>query len=125
VTPWGFGLSRKSATSKFGAGARTPRHPSLRGILDLLADELDRPRPGPDVAVPALLDALLLHLLRAWFDKLTARHTTTGELGTSPGTYRAAQRRAFVRFCQYIDSSIRVLINDLLSKWHVRKTSGS
>ncbi|MDI2125749.1 AraC family transcriptional regulator [Yinghuangia seranimata] len=44
----------------------TPR-PELRAAVDLLAAELDAPRSGADVVVPALLDTLLVYVLRAWF----------------------------------------------------------
>ncbi|GAA3655814.1 AraC family transcriptional regulator [Nonomuraea antimicrobica] len=49
--------------------ARIGRHPSLRGAIELLGQELDGgPRPGGDAAVLALLDVLLLYILRAWYD---------------------------------------------------------
>jgi AraC-like DNA-binding protein len=48
--------------------ARVGRHPSLRGAIDLLAREVDStPGPGADAARPALLDVLLLYILRAWY----------------------------------------------------------
>lgn len=37
--------------------------------MDLLAAEIAEPRPGSDAAVPALLETLLLFILRAWFDE--------------------------------------------------------
>ena len=44
------------------------RHPELRTAAELLGAELrDPPRPGADAMLPALLDLLLLHILRAWF----------------------------------------------------------
>src|ERR1700754_752658 len=55
--------------------ARTVRdHPSLHAAIDLLARELgdsapDRARPGASGAVPALLDVLLLYILRAWHEE--------------------------------------------------------
>jgi AraC-like DNA-binding protein len=49
--------------------AHLGRHPELRATVDLLAAELDRPRLGTDAIVPALLDTLLLHLLRSWIDE--------------------------------------------------------
>ncbi|MFE3105759.1 AraC family transcriptional regulator [Nocardia tengchongensis] len=49
--------------------ARPGRHPALRAAVDLLAGEIAEPRPGADAAIPALLDTLLLFLLRAWFDE--------------------------------------------------------
>jgi AraC-like DNA-binding protein len=46
-------------------GHRTP----LRGAIDLLAAEMERPGPGTDAIVPALLDTLLLLLLRSWYEE--------------------------------------------------------
>jgi AraC-like DNA-binding protein len=48
--------------------ARVGRHSALRAAVDLLGAELERPRPGRDAVVPALLDVLLLLVLRSWFD---------------------------------------------------------
>ncbi|MFG2007092.1 AraC family transcriptional regulator [Spirillospora sp. NPDC048911] len=49
--------------------ARVGRHPSLHGAIELLGQELDRDTPlGGDAALPALLDLLLLYLVRAWYD---------------------------------------------------------
>ncbi|GIF62445.1 AraC family transcriptional regulator [Asanoa ishikariensis] len=44
----------------------------LRACVDLLAAELDRPRLGTDAIVPALLDTLLLLILRACLDTAVA-----------------------------------------------------
>jgi AraC-like DNA-binding protein len=44
------------------------RSPELRATVELLAAELERPRLGADALVPALLDMLLLYVLRGWFD---------------------------------------------------------
>ncbi|PZG12872.1 AraC family transcriptional regulator [Nonomuraea aridisoli] len=44
-------------------GGRT----ALNAVVDLLGDELDQRRPGTDAAIPALLDAMLLYILRAWY----------------------------------------------------------
>ncbi|GIF21600.1 AraC-like DNA-binding protein [Actinoplanes tereljensis] len=41
----------------------------LHGTATLLAGELERPRLGTDAIVPALLDTLLLHILRTWLDE--------------------------------------------------------
>jgi len=49
--------------------AHLGKHPELRATVDLLAAELDRPRLGTDAIVPALLDTLLLHILRAWIEE--------------------------------------------------------
>jgi AraC-like DNA-binding protein len=46
--------------------ARLGHHPSLRAAIDLLGGELQNPRYGTDAVIPALLDMLLLYILRAW-----------------------------------------------------------
>lgn len=58
--------------------ARVGHHPGLRAAVDLLGGELDQPRPGSDAMLPALLDVLLLHILRAWFDEQSAHGVATG-----------------------------------------------
>lgn len=45
------------------------RSPALRAAVDLLVGELTEPRPGTDAAVPALLDTLLLFVLRSWYEQ--------------------------------------------------------
>ncbi|GLY68849.1 AraC family transcriptional regulator [Amycolatopsis taiwanensis] len=102
--------------------ARAGRHPELRAALDLLDAELARVRPGADGMVPALLDVLLLHMLRAWFEERAAdgaagwaaalhdpavaaalaaihgepdRPWTVAELGARAGLSRAAFARRF------------------------------
>ncbi|MFE7524581.1 AraC family transcriptional regulator [Kitasatospora sp. NPDC057542] len=40
-------------------------HPEIRSAVELLAGELEKPRPGAAAVVPALLDMLLLFILRA------------------------------------------------------------
>lgn len=47
--------------------ARLGHHPHLRAAVDLLGAELENPQPGTDALVPALLDTLLLYILRAHF----------------------------------------------------------
>jgi AraC-like DNA-binding protein len=44
-----------------------PARRELRASIDLLSAELERPRLGTDAVIPALLDTLLLYILRAWF----------------------------------------------------------
>ncbi|WP_052848693.1 AraC family transcriptional regulator [Streptomyces avicenniae] len=45
-------------------------HPSLRGAVDLLRHELAaEPLPGTPGVLPALVDVLLLYMLRAWYDR--------------------------------------------------------
>lgn len=58
--------------------AHPGRHPELRAAVQLLATEVESPRLGTDAIVPALLDTLLLYVLRIWFDEQPARGNTTG-----------------------------------------------
>ncbi|MFC8263924.1 AraC family transcriptional regulator [Streptomyces sp. NPDC057291] len=58
--------------------AHSGRHPELRSAVQLLAAELENPRLGTDAVVPALLDTLLLYILRIWFTEQPARGDTTG-----------------------------------------------
>ncbi|GGO91868.1 AraC family transcriptional regulator [Wenjunlia tyrosinilytica] len=60
--------------------ARPGHHPALRTAVDLLATELTDPRRGADATLPALLDLLLVYLLRAWMDEESARRPSTGWL---------------------------------------------
>lgn len=46
--------------------AAPDRHPELHAALGLLAHETTGTRPGADIAVPGLLDLLLVYLIRAW-----------------------------------------------------------
>ncbi|MEV6772743.1 AraC family transcriptional regulator [Nocardia sp. NPDC051030] len=48
--------------------ARHGRHPELTSAITLLGAELDNPRIGSHGIVPALIDALLLYILRAWVE---------------------------------------------------------
>ncbi|MDH6111624.1 AraC-like DNA-binding protein [Kitasatospora sp. MAP12-15] len=48
--------------------ARHGRHPELAAAVQLLGSELDNPRIGSGGIVPALIDSLLLYILRAWLD---------------------------------------------------------
>ncbi|MFE4575639.1 AraC family transcriptional regulator [Streptomyces chartreusis] len=41
-------------------------HLELRAAIDLLAGELDQGRPGSGIALPNLLDLLLVYLVRSW-----------------------------------------------------------
>ncbi|MGW0801525.1 AraC family transcriptional regulator [Nonomuraea sp. NPDC002799] len=103
--------------------AQVGHHPSLRAAVDLLGSELARPQPGAGAIIPALLDTLLLYILRAWMEResqqgrttgwiaalndssiaeaLTAIHHdpghpwTVGELGARAGLSRAAFARRF------------------------------
>ncbi|MEU3271141.1 AraC family transcriptional regulator [Saccharomonospora sp. NPDC006951] len=95
-------------------------HPALRAALDLLELELERERPGSGAMLPALLDVLLLHGLRAWIGEQSggggwvaalrdpavaaaldavhrqpSRQWTVAELGALGGLSRAAFARRF------------------------------
>ncbi|MEU1406235.1 AraC family transcriptional regulator [Streptomyces sp. NPDC005728] len=45
---------------------RVGAHPELRAAVDLLARELTGTHPGSALALPGLLDLLLIYVLRAW-----------------------------------------------------------
>ncbi|MFJ9521731.1 AraC family transcriptional regulator [Kitasatospora sp. NPDC101801] len=45
---------------------RVGSNPELRFAIDLLGRELEQARPGACLAVPSLLDLLLVYLVRAW-----------------------------------------------------------
>ncbi|MEV0528980.1 AraC family transcriptional regulator [Streptomyces sp. NPDC050439] len=103
--------------------AKVGEHASLRGTVELLGAELAEAQPGSDAVVPALLDTMLLYILRAWWLRehpagqpagwaaalrdpaVTAalhaihddpsRPWTVGELGARAGLSRAAFARRF------------------------------
>ncbi|MFI6155030.1 AraC family transcriptional regulator [Kitasatospora sp. NPDC051170] len=47
-------------------------HPELRTAVDLLGAEVASVRPGGELAVPALVDLLLVYLVRAWTTRRSA-----------------------------------------------------
>ncbi|MEV0092587.1 AraC family transcriptional regulator [Streptomyces sp. NPDC050738] len=105
--------------------ARVGAHPALRAVVELLGAELDSPQPGSDTITAALLDTMLLYILRAWWLRerpgdgmhptswsaalrdpgvahaLQAMHErpehpwTVAELGAESGSSRAAFARRF------------------------------
>lgn len=58
--------------------ARRGHRPELRAAVDLLGAELDDIRLGVDTVVPALLDVLLLYILRTWFEEVPERDASPG-----------------------------------------------
>ncbi|GGK00127.1 AraC family transcriptional regulator [Pilimelia anulata] len=44
-------------------------HPGLRAAVDLLAAEVEQPRPGSTAIVGALVDAMLAYVLRSWCER--------------------------------------------------------
>lgn len=58
------------------------RHASMHAAVGLLNSELEERRPGRDGVVPALVDALLLYILRAWLaDRSAAEARGAGPAG--------------------------------------------
>ncbi|MFJ8437182.1 AraC family transcriptional regulator [Kitasatospora sp. NPDC094019] len=51
------------------------RHPALRAAVDQLCAEIHEPRPGSDAVVAALVDLLLLYILRSWYDGMSGERT--------------------------------------------------
>ncbi|WP_329565820.1 AraC family transcriptional regulator [Kitasatospora sp. NBC_01266] len=66
---------------------RIGRHPELRSAIDLLGREVGRDAPGAGVAVPGLLDLLLVYLVRAW---LTDGPADGSAAGPADGGWSAA-----------------------------------
>jgi AraC-like DNA-binding protein len=56
--------------------AHVGRHPRLRAAVGLLGAEIAEPVPGTSAGVSALLDLLLVYMLRAWFDDRSADSPT-------------------------------------------------
>ncbi|MGW1003588.1 AraC family transcriptional regulator [Streptomyces sp. NPDC002520] len=54
------------------------RHPELHAAVQLLAVEVGNPRLGTGATVPALLDTLLMYILRIWLAEQPTRRSTTG-----------------------------------------------
>ncbi|MFF3349064.1 AraC family transcriptional regulator [Streptomyces sp. NPDC002779] len=54
------------------------RHPALAAVVELLAADLAHGKPGADAALPALLDLLLVHVLRAWLEEESAVGRSAG-----------------------------------------------
>jgi AraC-like DNA-binding protein len=54
------------------------RHPELHAAVRLLAAEVGNPRLGTSATVPALLDTLLMYILRIWLAEQSTRASTTG-----------------------------------------------
>ncbi|GAA1273531.1 AraC family transcriptional regulator [Streptomyces javensis] len=52
--------------------SRVGGHLELRAAIDLLAGELDETRPGSCVALPNLLDLLLVYMIRSWMAEATS-----------------------------------------------------
>lgn len=57
--------------------ARIGANPALRATVDLMGDELQRPRVGTEAILTPLIDMLLLYVLRAWVEEQSG-HTATG-----------------------------------------------
>ncbi|GAA4634169.1 AraC family transcriptional regulator [Actinoallomurus vinaceus] len=57
---------------------RIGHDPALRAAVGLLGEELDGRRPGADVNIPALLDTLLVYMLRSWLDQQSEHGTAIG-----------------------------------------------
>lgn len=62
--------------------ARPGHNTELRAAVELLGKEIDDPRPGADMVVSALLDVLLLYILRAWFS-FSTEHCEVGGWATA------------------------------------------
>jgi AraC-like DNA-binding protein len=70
--------------------ARPTRAP-LHSVVELLSIELDRAEPGRDGVVPALVDAMLLYILRAWIDERADEPGGWAGALTDPGVRAALE----------------------------------
>jgi AraC-like DNA-binding protein len=86
--------------------ARVDRHASLRAVIDILGAELLESRPGVDGVMPALLETVLLYILRAWYDDQADHHHATG--------WAAALRDPVVA------AALRAMHQDPAHAWTVR-----
>jgi AraC-like DNA-binding protein len=71
-------VAHEAASDPIHLPALTGDRRSLNATVGLLGSELDRPLPGSAAVVPALLDAMLLYILRAWIDEQAGQHPVTG-----------------------------------------------
>lgn len=76
---------------------RPGAHQALHSTVQLLGGELDGSLPGRDGIVPALVDAMLLYIVRAWLDEQSVKPANDCETGswaaalTDPGVSRALE----------------------------------
>lgn len=68
------------------------RHPGLYASVRLLRDELAVAAPGQDTVLPALLDVLLVHLVRAWFTDRIGQQSTGWCVALGDGAVASALR---------------------------------
>ncbi|MEZ7127430.1 AraC family transcriptional regulator [Nonomuraea sp. AD125B] len=59
-------------------GDAAPAAAGLHALVEVLGREMDQPRLGTDTVIPALLDTLLLFILRAWLEERPAGDDATG-----------------------------------------------
>jgi AraC-like DNA-binding protein len=85
--------------------ARVGQHPSLRATVDMLGAELETRRPGADAIVTALIDALLLYIVRAWVETCDEPESATG--------WTAALRDSAIH------SALRCIHDDPAEAWTV------
>ncbi|MFI9529637.1 cupin domain-containing protein [Micromonospora rosaria] len=75
--------------------SRVGSHLELRAAIDLLAGDLDERRPGSCIALPSLLDLLLVYMIRSWMTE-TVSGVWPGALGdpvTAPPCGRCTHTR--------------------------------
>ncbi|MFE7842022.1 cupin domain-containing protein [Streptomyces sp. NPDC057474] len=73
--------------------ARQGHSPEPRSAIELLKSESEEPREGAEAVVRALLDVLLLCILRTWHDAQASHHSATGWAAAlrAPATASALQ----------------------------------
>lgn len=81
------GRERREDREDRADGVRTAAtDPGLRAAIALLGHEVGERLPGSEVALPSLLDLLLVYMIRSW----TAENAAPGGRGGTAGTWPAA-----------------------------------
>jgi AraC-like DNA-binding protein len=65
------------------------RHPEMRALVDLLRADLSSAQAGTEVTLPALIDLIMVHVLRQWHDQ----HDGSGWPRTGDPAIAAALRK--------------------------------
>ncbi|OKJ60301.1 AraC family transcriptional regulator [Streptomyces sp. CB02009] len=85
--------------------------PGLRSAIALLGHEVDERLPGSGVALPSLLDLLLVYMIRSW----TAQHAAPGSRAGAAGTWPAALGDPVTA------AALRALHTDPAAPWTVER----
>ncbi|MFF2041087.1 cupin domain-containing protein [Kitasatospora sp. NPDC058170] len=99
---------------------RLGRHPELRAAVDLLGGELAADRPGGALAVPGLIDLLLVYMVRAWLTRepaATARPATAQAAAAQANTQPAGARWPAALHDPVVAAALRAVHEDPAHPW--------